>query len=444
MKHNYVVTSHHKIHKQKGATPMSLLLKNGRGLNHHTLVPLEVLITDGTIVKMQASIDSDEEEVIDLQGAFISPGLIDMHVHLREPGYTNKETIVTGSQAAAHGGYSTIAAMANLSPTCDTPDRFQKQVERNQQGAIKIEQYAPVTQGRAGHEVVDFKALNQAGARFFSDDGSGIQDAAVVYEGMQKMAELGVPMCDHAQDMQLSFGGVINDGNASQRLNLPGLPDVSETAQIARNLALAQVTGVHYHVCHVSTKESVDLVRHAKQQGVNVTCEVTPHHILLDETDITFDNSQMKMNPPLREVDDRQACINGLMDGTIDIIATDHAPHTDEEKQHGFLNSPNGIVGSETAFALLYTQFVKPKIWTLEQLVEWMSTNNKLIFDLPNAGELKIGSVADIAVFDLEHEFAIDDQQFLSKGHNSPFVGDKVYGETVLTLVDGEVAYRRA
>ncbi|CUS27020.1 dihydroorotase [Paucilactobacillus oligofermentans DSM 15707 = LMG 22743] len=422
---------------------MSLLLKNGRKLNHHQMEPIEILIDGGKIIEMATSITQSASEQIDLHGAFVSPGLIDMHVHLREPGYTNKETIITGSQAAAHGGYTTIAAMANLNPTCDTAEKFHQQVARNQQGAIKIEQYAPVTQGRAGQAVVDFDELNAAGARFFSDDGSGIQDAAVVYEGMQQMAKLGVPMCDHAQDMQLSFEGVINDGDAAKRLGLPGLPDVSETAQIARNLALAQVTGVHYHVCHVSTKESVDLVRHAKQQGVNVTCEVTPHHILLDESDITFDNSQMKMNPPLRDFDDRQACINGLMDGTIDIIATDHAPHTDEEKQHGFLNSPNGIVGSETAFALLYTQFVKSKLWTLPQLIDWMSTKNKEIFDLPNAGELKIGAPADIAVFDLEHEFTIDDQEFLSKGHNSPFIGKQAYGETVLTVVDGEVAYRR-
>lgn len=423
---------------------MSILLKNGQIIKRHGLEPQEIMIENDTIVAKGSRLDNNADNEIDLQGALITPGLIDMHVHLREPGYTNKETIVTGAKAAAHGGFTTIGAMANIDPTCDTPDKFKAQVSRNQAGCVKIKQYAPVTEGRAGHAPIDFDAVSAAGAEVFSDDGSGIQDAAVVYKAMKQLAKLGLPLCDHAQDAQLSFGGVINCGEASQRLGLPGMPDISETAQIARNLIIAQETGVHYHVCHVSTKESVELVRQAKRHGVNVTCEVTPHHLLLDEDDITEDDPQFKMNPPLREITDRQACIAGLMDGTIDIIATDHAPHTDEEKQHGFLNSPNGIVGSETAFALLYTKFVKSGLWTLQQLVNWMSINPANIFKLTNVGQLNVGDPADIAAFDLANDEVIDEKQFFSKGHNSPFIGTCVSGMTTLTLVDGEIVYRRA
>lgn len=423
---------------------MSMLLKNGRVIARHELISQDLFIENGRIKDCQTRLVKNADTVIDLHGALMTPGLVDMHVHLREPGFTNKETIVTGAKAAAHGGFTMIGAMANLDPTCDTPARFQKQVARNRQGCVKIKQYAPVTEHRAGDTPVDFNALHDVGAEVFSDDGSGIQDASVVYHAMQQLAKLGLPLCDHAQDAQLSFGGVLNCGDASKRLALPGLPDISETAQIARNLVIAQATGVHYHVCHVSTRESVELVRQAKKNGINVTCEVTPHHLLLDEDDIKQDDPQFKMNPPLREVSDRQACIAGLMDGTIDIIATDHAPHTDEEKQHGFLGSPNGIVGSETAFALLYTKFVKSGIWTLSQLVNWMSVNPTKIFNLIDAGTLQIGSAADVAVFDLDTEFEINERDFFSKGHNSPFIGDRVNGQTMLTLVDGQIAYRRS
>lgn len=281
-----------------------------------------------------------------------------------------------------------------------------------------------------------------AGARLFSDDGAGIQDAGVVYQAMQQLAKVNAPLCDHAQDNQLAQNGVINDGaTIAKKLALPGMPAISETAQIARNLVIAQATGVHYHVCHVSTKESIDLIRHAKQQGINVTCEVTPHHLLLADTDIKEDDAEFKMNPPLRQRRDQQACLIGLLDGTIDCIATDHAPHTDAEKQQGFLKSPNGIVGSETAFALLYTRFVKTGIFTLAQLIDWMAVKPQAIFNLDNAGLLKVGDPADIAVFDIDHQDVIHPDQFFSKGHNTPFVGEQVYGMTKRTYVDGKLVY---
>ena len=421
------------------------LLKHGRRLVGEELVSCDVLIEDGKIKALGTDLNAAEDAtVIELNNNLITPGLIDIHVHLREPGYTNKETIATGSRAAAHGGFTTIAAMANLKPTCDTPERFQKQVERNEKdGAIKIIQYSPVTKDRAGKEPVDVAAQYAAGARLFSDDGAGIQDAGVVYRAMQQLAAHDLVMCDHAQDNQLANGGVINDGPVAKKLGLPGMPKISETAQIARNIVIAQATGAHYHVCHVSTKESIELVRHAKQLGINVTCEVTPHHLLLADADIPGDDAEFKMNPPLRDRQDQEACLAGLLDGTIDCIATDHAPHTDAEKHQGFLASPNGIVGSETAFALLYTRYVKNGIFTLGQLINWLTGNVKKVFKLDNVGLLKVGDPADIAVFDIDHQDTVKADQFFSKGHNTPFIGDRVYGMTDKTFVDGKLVYDR-
>lgn len=422
---------------------MTLLLKNGIGLIDHKLQTLTVLIANNRIQELNGS-TAEADEVIELHQDFISPGLIDLHVHLREPGFTNKETVKTGGMAALHGGFTTIGAMANLNPTPDTEERFKRQLELNRQTPIKIKQYAPVTKNRAGQFVVNFGQLAKAGAFAFSDDGSGIENAHIMLEAMRELAKLHLPLCDHAQDMALTNGGVLNAGMTAERLGVPGVNNVSEAVQIARNLVLAANTGVHYHVCHVSTKESINLIRLAKAQGVNVTCEVTPHHLLLDDSMIVGDEkSQFKMNPPLRSPEDRLACVAGLMDGTIDMIATDHAPHTDAEKKQGILASPNGIVGSETAFELLYTKFVKTGLWPLDKLIDWMSGAPKRLFHLNEAGQLKVGSLADIAVFDLTQEKIIEAKNFLSKGHNSPFLGEKVFGTTVLTVVDGKVTYRR-
>lgn len=421
------------------------LLKNGRRLVGEQLVTSDVLIEDGKIIAIGTDLNaSTDAQVIDLNNNLITPGLVDIHVHLREPGYTNKETIATGSRAAAHGGFTTIAAMANLKPICDTPERFRAQEARNaKDGVIKIIQYSPVTKNRAGKEPVDVTAQYAAGARLFSDDGAGIQDAGVVYRAMQQLAKYDLPLCDHAQDNQLANGGVINDGPVAKKMGLPGMPKISETAQIARNIVIAQATGAHYHVCHVSTKESIELVRHAKRLGINVTCEVTPHHLLLADADIPDDDAEYKMNPPLRSREDQEACLAGLLDGTIDCIATDHAPHTDVEKHQGFLASPNGIVGSETAFALLYTRYVKNGIFTLGQLIDWLSGAPCRVFKLTNAGQLQVGDPADIAVFDIDHQTTIKEDQFFSKGHNTPFVDDQVYGATVKTFVDGKLVYDR-
>ncbi|WP_137596815.1 dihydroorotase [Paucilactobacillus kaifaensis] len=421
---------------------MSLLLKNGRSYIDGHYQKVTILVENGRVKQINGAITT-ADQVIDVNQALISPGLVDVHVHLREPGFTNKETIKTGSAAAAHGGFTTIGAMANLNPTPDNAQRFREQTKLNQSAVVKVKQYAPVTKQRLGQEVVHFDELERAGAFAFSDDGSSIDNAAVMYAAMQQIANLKMILCDHAQDMNLTHNGVINSGPRAEKLGVLGINNVSETAQIARNLALAKATGVHYHVCHVSTKESIELIRVAKASGVNVTCEVTPHHLLLDDTEIIADNAQFKMNPPLRSTTDRLACIAGLMDGTIDLIATDHAPHTEQEKKLGLSAAPNGIVGSETAFALLYTRFVQAGIWPLNKLIDWMSGAPKRVFNLNNVGQLKIGDPADIAVFDLKNTAEINAQQFLSKGHNSPFIGQSVLGTTVMTLVDGRIVYQR-
>lgn len=421
------------------------LIRNGQCLVNGQLKVQDILIEDGVITAIGELSDPQPavNEIIDAQGLFVSQGLVDVHVHFREPGQTAKETIKTGSLAAARGGYTTVAAMPNVIPTPDTPERIEALIAKNtQDAAVHVLQYATITTDRGGDELVDFAALKAAGAFAFSNDGNGVQTSATMYEAMQAAAQLNMAVVAHAEDDSLTYGGVMHEGDASKRLGLPGIPSVSETAQVARDVVLAGATGAHYHVCHVSAKETVQVIRAAKQAGVHVTAEVSPHHLLLSDADITSDNAMLKMNPPLRSEADRQALIQGLLDGTIDMIATDHAPHTDAEKAQSMLKSPFGITGSETAFAMLYTKFVKTGQFSLAQLINWMAVAPAEVFGIQTAGHLAVGAPADLAIFDLTTASEIKREDFLSKGHNSPFVGETVYGNTKLTLVDGQVAYR--
>ncbi len=425
---------------------MKRLLKNGQLLIDGQIKTQDILIENDKIAAIGkldgAQVNADD--VFDAAGLFVSPGLVDVHVHYREPGQTDKETIKTGSLAAAHGGFTTVAAMPNVIPTPDTPERITAQIAKNKKdGAVHIVQYATITTDRGGDELVDFKALKAAGAFAFSNDGNGVQTSETMYEAMKQAAGLDMAVVAHAEDDSLTHGGVMHEGAASRKLGLPGIPSVSETAQVARDVVLAQATGAHYHVCHVSSAATIQVVRAAKQAGVNVTAEVSPHHLLLSDDQITTDNAMLKMNPPLGSENDRQALIQGLLDGTIDMIATDHAPHTDAEKVQSMLKSPFGITGSETAFQELYTKFVKPGTFSLAQLINWMAVQPAKVFGLDNAGSLSVGQPADLAVFDLTTPYEIKTDDFLSMGHNSPFVGDTVYGGTQLTLVDGQVAYKR-
>ncbi len=426
---------------------MRMLIKGGRCFVDGRLVDTEVLIKDGKIQALGKNLVAEDSvnKLIDASGKLVAPGLVDVHVHFRDPGLTYKETVETGSKAAAHGGFTTVGAMPNVDPVPDTSEKMQQMIKHNQQtGVVHVAQYSSVTVNRQGDQPVDFQAMKDAGAFAFSNDGSGIQTAGTMYRAMEGAAKVGLPLAAHVEDNSLLFGGVMTAGKRAEELGLPGAPSVSESAQVARDLVLAKATGVHYHICHVSTKESVELVRLAKKEGVNVTCEVTPHHLLLADKDIPANNSYFKMNPPLRHEEDRQAVIEGLLDGTIDMIATDHAPHSRKEKpQDDMRGAANGITGSETAFEMLYTKFVRPGIFSLTQLLNWMSTIPAEQFGLDQAGHLEPGKPADITIFDLNTEREITEDSYLSKGVNNPFTGQRVYGTTDLTLVDGKVAYSR-
>lgn len=423
---------------------MEKLLKNGRDVKGQAL---EIRIEDGKVVEIaeKIQVDNNQIEVIDCQGMLIVPGFVDLHVHLREPGGEYKETIASGTRAAARGGFTTICSMPNTKPVPDSVPVLQDVLKRIEETAlIKVKPYASLTQDLQGEALnEDFAGLKEAGCVAFTDDGVGIQTAGMMAEAMDRAQEIGAIVVAHTEDNSLVGGGVVHKGKVSDRLGLPGIPSETESVQIARDVLLAGQTGCRYHVCHVSTKESVAIIRWAKEQGYPVTAEVSPHHLILSEDDIPADDGNWKMNPPLRGVDDRQALIEGLMDGTLDCIATDHAPHSQEEKAQSMLKAPFGIVGSELAFQLLYTDFVKKGIFSLEDLVDWLTVKPAEVFALTDAGRLDVGSPADITVIDLEAEWQVDPDEFLSKGRNTPFTGKKLWSDIHMTLVDGQVVYQR-
>lgn len=424
---------------------MDTLIKNGKIISHdNQLTTVDVWLKEGKIHAIGESFDETSfETIIDAKGQLITPGLVDVHVHFREPGFTYKETIETGSKAAARGGFTTVCAMPNLDPVPDTVEKFkavQEIIDRD--AVVNVLQYAPITEELRSEVLVDQAGLKAAGAFAFTNDGVGVQTAGTMYLAMKEAAKNNMAIVAHTEDESLLFGGVMHAGKRSEELGLPGIISATESSQIARDLLLAEETGVHYHVCHVSTKESVRVIREAKQAGVHVTAEVCPHHLLLTDQDIPEDNGFWKMNPPLRADDDQQALIEGLLDGTIDCISTDHAPHGLEEKCQSFLHSPFGIVGSEYAFQMVYTNFVKKGIFTLEQVIDWMAVKPAEIFGL-ETGRLTIGATADLAIFDLENEYIVDDKQFLSKAVNTPFVGWKLYGDTMYTFVKGKLVWQK-
>lgn len=424
---------------------MRTLIKNGQiNTRKNETTPAEIWIENGKIKAIGEGFSEAEfDEVFDAKGQLITPGLVDVHVHLREPGFTYKETIAAGTKAAARGGFTTVCAMPNLNPVPDTPEKLKQVYDLIKRDAVvKVLQYAPITENLRSEVLVDQEAMIKAGAFAFTNDGVGVQTAGTMYQAMKEAAKNNKALVAHTEDESLLFGGVMHAGDKAKELGLPGILSVTESSQIARDLLLAEATGVHYHVCHVSTKESVRVIRDAKKAGIQVTAEVSPHHLILIDEDIPEDFGFWKMNPPLRGKEDREALIEGLLDGTIDCIATDHAPHGLEEKSKSFLESPFGIVGSETAFQLIYTHFVETNRFTLEQVINWMATKPAEIFQL-EAGTLTVGAPADVAVFDIEHSSTIDKKDFLSKGENTPFVGWNVKGETLGTFVDGKLAWHK-
>ncbi|MBI5974546.1 dihydroorotase [Staphylococcus canis] len=418
------------------------LIQNTKMLEAGQLKKVDVLIEGKTIKEIAENIEvTNDMKVIDAKGHFLAPGFIDVHVHLREPGGEHKETIETGTKAAARGGFTTVCPMPNTKPVPDTVEHMEALNERIKETAhVRVLPYASITIRQAGQEHVDFEALSKEGAFAFTDDGVGVQQASMMYEAMQAAQKLDKAIVAHCEDNSLIYGGAMHEGKRSQELGIPGIPSICESVQIARDVLLSEATGCHYHVCHVSTKESVRVIRDAKKAGIPVTAEVTPHHLLLTEDDVPGDNAIYKMNPPLRSKADREALIEGLLDGTIDCIATDHAPHAKDEKEQPMTRAPFGIVGSETAFPLLYTHFVKNGEWSLQQLVDYLTTKPAQTFDLPY-GKLEQGALADLTLINLDDEFEIKAEDFLSKGTNTPFIGEKVYGQPVLTMVEGDIRF---
>ena len=422
---------------------MRMLLKGGLVYDQGRLVPMDIEVTDGFVTGRGSSISSDADKVFDCHGLAVFPGFADVHVHLREPGFSYKETIESGTKACARGGYTVVGAMPNLNPAPDSDEHLRVQEEMiAQQAVIHVLPYASITIGQKGEgELVDIEGLADR-VIGFSDDGRGVKDAATMREAMLRCKAADSIIAAHCEDMSLiPAGGAIHDGVFAKEHGILGIPSVSEWGPIARDIELARETGCRYHVCHVSTRESVEIIRKAKAEGVDITCETGPHYLLLCQDDLQ-DLGRFKMNPPLRDKADQEALIEGILDGTIDMIATDHPPHSDEEKSRGLAKSAMGVVGFETAFPLMYTYFVETGRMTLETLIDRMVDAPLKRFGLKNfAGGIEIGNHASLTVFDLHADKVIAPEEFLSKGKATPFEGWKVHAECKLTIHDETIAY---
>ena len=418
---------------------MKLLFKGAYVFNNGRISKSDVSIMGGFIEKVAPHIpEKGFEKILSLEKLLIIPGFSDVHVHLREPGFSYKETIFSGTMAAARGGYTAVCAMPNLNPP---PDSFKNlSIEReiiDQTANIHVYPYGTITQAQKGEELSAMEEIKDYVVAF-SDDGVGVQQESVMRAAMKKAASLGKIIAAHAEDNALLSGGYIHEGSYAKRMGYPGISSASEWSQVKRDLALVAETGCKYHVCHVSTKESVALIADAKAKGLPVTCETAPHYLLLCEDDLQ-ESGDFKMNPPIRSREDRDALIEGLKNGSIDLIATDHAPHAQNEKSSGLKESLNGITGLETAFPVLYTGLVKKGLLSLEKLLTLMCISPRSVFDIP--GGIFEGSPADLAVLDLSKKYVIDPETFQSKGRSTSFKGWEVFGETVMTLVGGNIVW---
>ena len=417
---------------------MSMLLKGGRVYINGAFLHRDILIDKGLIVLISEHIEaSPSVPVLDCGGKAVFPGLADVHVHLREPGFSYKETVRSGAMAAAHGGFTAVCAMPNLNPPPDSAERLRAQAVHAADAPVRVFSYGCITRGRSGETVAPL-AENAPYAVAFSDDGSGVQDADVMRAAMRKAASLGKLIAAHCEDNALLNGGYIHAGAYARAHGHRGICSESEWGQLKRDLELARETGCGYHACHISTKESVALLRRAKAEGIDVTCETAPHYLLLDDSQLCEDG-RFKMNPPLRDKADREALLEGLSDGTIDIIATDHAPHSIEEKNRGLEKSAMGIVGLETAFPLLYTYLVETNIISFSRLIELLHDAPCRRFGIPWGG--MDGQSADYTIFNLNSTYSIDPGSFLSTGRATPFAGRQVQGRCVLTVAGGKVAW---
>ena len=402
---------------------------------------VDLLVEDGRVFVFSVGTLPTDIPVFDMNTCFVFPGFTDVHTHLREPGFSYKETVETGTKAAAHGGYTAVCAMPNLNPVPDSVEHLKKEIEKiEDQAVISVYPYGAITIGQKGEELSDLEGM----APFvlaFSDDGKGVQSDDMMRDAMKRAKALGKMIVAHCEDESLiPKGGCIHDGAFAKAHGLIGIPSSSEYAQVARDIELVRETGVCYHVCHVSTKESVELIKKAQQEGLSVTGETGPHYLTLTEDDL-IDEGRFKMNPPLREKADQEALLAAVNDGTLCAIATDHAPHSEEEKSKGLAHSNMGIVGLETAFAVLYTDLVKTGKMSLQTLIDRMATSPSQRFSL-GSGEIEDGGLANLTVFSLDEAYTIDPKDFLSMGKATPYAGKEVFGKCLLTVANGKIAYK--
>ena len=414
---------------------MKFVLTNGTVFYNGEFVRSNVFVSDGIISDISDSVPIDGSVVYNCKDCYIFPGFIDVHVHLREPGFFYKETIASGTRAAAAGGFTSVCSMPNLNPVPDCYENLKVQTDIIEKSAeVNVYPYASITKGELGEELVNFGELYEKCAAF-SDDGRGVQNEEMMKNAMKQAKKYGKIIAAHCEDNSLLDGGYIHKGEYARLNNHRGISSESEYKQIERDLRLAEETGAKYHVCHISAKESVELIRNARKRGVDVTCETAPHYLVFNDMAIKEEGC-FKMNPPIRSEKDRLALIEGIKDGTIDMIATDHAPHSKEEKSKGLEKSLMGVVGLETAFPALYTYLVKTNVISLKQLITLMNTNPKKRFKI--GSEIKKGEKADITVFNLKEQYTVNPEKFKTMGRSTPFSGKTLYGKCKYTFVNGK------
>lgn len=423
---------------------MTTLIKGGRLIDPATKTDkiMDILVRDGLVVERAENLQIDNaDEVVDASGCYVMPGLIDLHVHLREPGFEHKETIETGTKAMAKGGFTSVCPMPNTKPATDCVEVVKYIVDKAKEvSPINVLPVGAITLGQAGKEITDIAAMKEAGIYAISEDGKSVMDSGIYREAMKEAARLGIPVLAHCEDINLVQGGAMNAGKRASELGIKGISNAVEDIITARDIMIAKETGATLHLCHCSTKDSVRMIREAKAEGLKVTGEVCPHHFTLCEEDIKEDDSNYKMNPPVRGREDLEALIEGLHDDTFDAISTDHAPHHADEKAKGMASAPFGIVGSETAVELTMTELVHKGVITPYQMAEKMSYYPARILGI-DKGNLDVGKVADITIIDPDREHIIKAEEFISKGKNTPFEGYKAKGVVVRTIVAGKTVY---
>ena len=423
---------------------MKLLIKNGRVVHPVTGTVLlqDLLAENGRISLMEPGLDCEADRVIDASGLLVAPGLVDMHVHLRDPGLTYKEDILTGCAAAARGGVTSLACMANTSPAVDCPEQVEYVLSRAKQAnGVGVYPVAALSKGLRGEEPTDAEALKKAGAVALSDDGCNVDNANLMRDVLIRARQLDMPVLCHCEDTSMVAGRAVNEGSVSRQLWLEGRPAIAEEIMVMRDAMLAEETGSAVHICHVSTARSVDIIRKMKKKGVRITCETCPQYFTLTEDEVLTQGAMARVNPPLRTQTDVQGIIAGLKDGTIDAIATDHAPHSTEEKVRPLSRAPSGMIGLETSLALALTQLYHTKKMDLPAIIRSMSTNPADILHLAR-GHMSIGAVADLVIFDADETWTVDPLLFASKARNTPFAGRQVQGRVKYTIVKGEVIYQ--